>query len=613
MLRLTLFAAFAVSGGMLLGSGVAAGDPVEPIAESTAVLPPGDLRFDPSTFEAVLPDPLRSDDVARYRKAFDLQDEGRWHEADGVIDKLRDRTLVGTLLAQRYLHPTAWISKYKDLRAWLEEYADHPDATRIHRLANARHTAGAKPPRAPSGGYLNGSGARAVTTEIPAHVSTRTRSAAQAAEIDQLQSQVRSLVRRGQSTTAAALIERRHTVELLDSVELAEQRFAVSQGLFGAGEDVRALELGSAAAKVGAPTVIEANWVAGLAAWRLGKIDLAGSHFEVVARAEMLSPWVRAAGAYWASRANLVQRRPQKATVWLAQAAVHRDTFYGLLARRALGVGVPVDWSLPPVSHGAVAGIMEQPAGRRALALLQIGQDIRAEREMRKLYGDLDSRYQPALMSIAARHGMPGLAMRIAGLLRAAGHRPYYAALYPAPDWGRDVDLEDRALIFAIVRQESQFDPRATSQRGARGLMQLMPSTAALIGEDNSLKAEARHVLYDPTVNMQLGQSYFHKLIEMDGVQNDLFNLLAAYNAGPGNLRKWRRNMDVKDDPLLFVEALPSRETRDFIERVLANLWMYRLQFRQPIRSLDLVAAGGWPLYPDGPGSQTEILKNARY
>src|SRR3546814_8024996 len=80
-------------------------------------------------------------------------------------------------------------------------------------------------------------------------------------------------------------------------------------------------------------------------------------------------------------------------------------------------------------------------------------------------------------------------------------------------------------------------------------------------------------------------------------VQGDLFRLTTAYNGGPGNLGKWERAIQADGDPLLFIEALPSKETRLFIERVLTNLWIYRHRLGQPAPSLDQLAAGDWPRY----------------
>ena len=83
----------------------------------------------------------------------------------------------------------------------------------------------------------------------------------------------------------------------------------------------------------------------------------------------------------------------------------------------------------------------------------------------------------------------------------------------------------------------------------------------------------------------------------LDALPIYLFLMAAAWNGGPGNLNKWRRNIDDMNDALFFIESLPSRETRIFIERVLTNLWIYRDRLGQDAPSLDAVASGAWPSY----------------
>ncbi|MEL0110223.1 MAG: hypothetical protein VW835_00685, partial [Rickettsiales bacterium] len=84
-----------------------------------------------------------------------------------------------------------------------------------------------------------------------------------------------------------------------------------------------------------------------------------------------------------------------------------------------------------------------------------------------------------------------------------------------------------------------------------------------------------------------------------------------AYNGGPGNLKKWRRNSEYQNDPLLFIESIPSRETRVFVERVLTNLWIYRFRLGQPAPSLDAVAAGTWPRYSRLDSTQNKVANSA--
>ena len=146
------------------------------------------------------------------------------------------------------------------------------------------------------------------------------------------------------------------------------------------------------------------------------------------------------------------------------------------------------------------------------------------------------------------------------------------------------------------MRQESRFRTNARSSAGAAGLMQLMPATARFIaGDDETYRG--RRDLYNPETNMALGQKYIQHLIGDPSIGGNLFYMATAYNAGPGNLRKWQRQVDYQDDPLLFIESIRSRETRNFIERVLTNFWVYRLRLGQEVPSLEAVGAGEWPVY----------------
>ncbi|MEC8164825.1 MAG: lytic transglycosylase domain-containing protein, partial [Pseudomonadota bacterium] len=165
------------------------------------------------------------------------------------------------------------------------------------------------------------------------------------------------------------------------------------------------------------------------------------------------------------------------------------------------------------------------------------------------------------------------------------------------PDWvPKDGYKVDRAMIFALIRQESGFKPKAKSKAGARGLMQLMPRTAGFMA-GKRFRGHRRHALFNPEYNIELGQSYVQHLLAFPGIDGNLFYTTVAYNGGPGNLNRWRRTSEYQDDPLLFIESVPSRETRAFVERVLTNLWIYRYRLGQPTPSLDAIAAGTWPRY----------------
>jgi soluble lytic murein transglycosylase-like protein len=127
--------------------------------------------------------------------------------------------------------------------------------------------------------------------------------------------------------------------------------------------------------------------------------------------------------------------------------------------------------------------------------------------------------------------------------------------------------------------------------------MQIMPRTASHVARDRSLAHSNRSKLNDPGFNIALGQKYLLELMNSSRQKSNLFMVAAAYNGGPGNLNRWRRKARYNGDPLLFIESIPSRETRNYIEHVLTNLWIYRERFKQATPSLDAAAANEWPQY----------------
>jgi len=354
--------------------------------------------------------------------------------------------------------------------------------------------------------------------------------------------------------------------------------------------------------KVGAPDpnfrMEGAQWSQGMAAWRKGDMTAAARHFERAAQTADLSPWTVSAAAYWAARSHLKDRKPEQVSRWLRVAADYPRTFYGQLARRALGMESAFDWSVRPLTAPEAKALLKSRTGQRALALLQIGQEQRAEDEMQILQSESGPEIVSALISISQIARLPSLALRLGVAVESAYGTTHEAALYPLPHWQPAGGFTvDRALLYALMRQESGFNPDARSQVGASGLMQLMPATASFMAGDESGATGKGKALFDPEINIALGQRYVDHLLSDANVNGDLFLLAAAYNAGPGNLAKWRKRADYDHDPLLFLESIPARETRMFVQRVLTNLWIYRQRLGQGTPSLDAIASGAWPTY----------------
>ncbi len=562
---------------------------------------------------AVTPRILSADDASRYRAIFALQEDRAWQEADHLIDHVENPILMGHVQFQRYMHATDYRSKFVELSAWMKAYRDHPSAIRIYRLALRRQPANYRSPPDPQPARLETGEAAPTAVEPPSvYRSPRNRTRTVRNQVRAEQNHIRLHLRRGQTASATKALNGEIMRQVFDEVEYDQIRWEIASAYYFQGDDETALELAAASAARSREHVEIADWTAGLAAWRLGRHDEAARHFAALASSTTASGWNAAAGAYWAARAALVVGRPEEVTDWLTLGARHPRTFYGLLAARLLGQDVEFEWLLPPLSAAEFARIGDNPAVQRAIALAEVGQHHLAERELAQLYKNVSQETAEALLGLASRLGLPASEMRLANAALDEGSPFFDSASFPVPQWRPANGFSiDRALVYAFIRQESRFNTQAKSPAGARGLMQLMPRTASFVAQDRSLRRSKANTLFEPDLNLDIGQRYIQQLLADEIVSGNLFLLAAAYNGGPGNLSKWMRRTQYDDDALLFIESIPSRETRLFVERVLTNMWIYRSRLGQDTPSLDAVAAGHWPYYfaLDGHGEELDRLQ----
>lgn len=547
-----------------------------------------------------LPTPLSIADAVKYREIFRLQEDGHWKDAGKLIAKLKDDLLLGHVQHQRYMHPTKYRSTYKELKTWMGRFADHPDAKRVYSLAIKRRPANYKYPMKPRS---------ALPAELAFETDASTvqkkqsklkkpyRSRAQRNEIRQVQRQIRRWVQRGTVTASLDLLTSKRNNKIFDQVSRAESLGIIARGYFRYHKDREAVAVALDAIKLIGGEAENAAWWGGLAAYRLKDYKTAAALFEAMAEATYISDWSRSAAAFWASRTHLVGGTPQHVSKWLKMAAAEPRSFYGLLAIRSLGAQPNFDWELPQLTQSQTRLLDRIPAARRAMALVQVGQSARAEAELQRIAHVLPLDLAQILLAAADAGGLADLAYRIGALLERKHGMRLDAAIYPMPHWQPEDGFKvDRSLIYAFIRQESRFRPNAKSKAGASGVMQLMPATAGYMA-GKRLRGNDRQKLFDPAYNMSLGQKYIRHLLEDSNIGGNLFYTLAAYNAGPGNLQKWRSKVDYNGDPLLFIESLPSRETRLYMEHVLSNLWIYRTRMGQPAPTLDALLAGNWPVY----------------
>jgi len=537
-----------------------------------------------------LPELLTDEDTRLYQQIFEAQELGNIKQADKLIAQLDNTMLMGHILSQRYLHPTAWRSRYSELRDWLDLYSDHPAASRIKWLADKRRPKAAAGPKQPKKGYLNGVGHHdpqswraAVPVSRPGRASPR-KTAAIAAE-------VRRAIRRGAPTAAARYLSQSGNLRYLTKAEEGHLLGEIAHGYFVFGLDDKAIRTARQAIGKGRAEAYMAYWAGGLAAIRSRQPELAGMLFRTLAELEDAPTVLRSGAAFWAQRLALREGDFAGAMRWLDIAAASPKSFYGVMALQASGQHLPISFDLPQLSDDFTQWLLERRGGRRVFALLQTGNWTEAARELRYLYDEADTDRRRDMMVFAVQHNMPGLAFRLADIFRREKGILYYGALYPEPE----VEVEfsvDRALLWAIARKESGFYPLARSRVRASGLMQIMPATAAFIGRDKRYRSSMRHMLHNPEVNLQLGQDYIVHLLNEPLISGNLVRMLAAYNGGPGNLNKWMRRRDHQDDVFLLIESIPARETRNYIKSVITDMWMYRIKFGEDTPALRSVIAG---------------------
>lgn len=536
---------------------------------------------------------LSVEDAARYAHIFAFQDIGNFSAADTEIEKLHDRRLMGHVYYQRYMH-SDYKTGYAEMASWLKSYSDHPGAQAIYDLAQRRKsktdTAPLTAPKSARG--VSGQHDFDVGQAAPALMTKYTPRA-------------RDIIRLIDSRLAdspTAALKKLNTPEaktIFKDVQYDSLRTDIASSYFFNGKPQEAFTLAAASADRSGSELPMAGWTAGLAAWKLGKFDDAAKYFKKAATAQRASPWMASAGAFWAARSYEKMDETGKADDWMEKAAEYPRTFYGIIAARATGEDMGnFNWDLPSLTERHIRVLSAIPAGRRAIALADAERPDLAEAELRQINPGDNHLLQEAVIALSGQKGMPALAMRVGSAFKRKNGDLYDAALYPNAPWKPEKGFEvDRALVYAFIRQESNFDPNARNRgSGAQGLMQLMPATARHVAKATGDEMD-QDKLRDPTVNIDLGQKYLNELLQKEVVDGNLFKLAVAYNAGPGKLARWQKAVDAENDPLLFIESIPAAETRIFVERVVANYWIYRMKFRQSASSLDNVAEGEWPVY----------------
>jgi soluble lytic murein transglycosylase len=326
----------------------------------------------------------------------------------------------------------------------------------------------------------------------------------------------------------------------------------------------------------------DAEFVAGWVSLRfLNNPQQALTHFERLA-SNVSSPISLSRGHYWRAQALAALGDAGAADLARREAAQYIYTFYGQLAAVQIDPQATIALDDPGPVPPDVRARFEQRDLVRAIRLMtQFGDEQDFERIAFYLDDVLEDPREIELLSALAReNGYPRSAVRSAkaGLFRGvvAPNAAYPVVALPSGAVGPN--RPDPAFVHAIIRQESEFNPLAVSSAGARGLMQLMPATARATARMEGLPYELGRLTSDPAYNMHLGSAHLQDLLDEFGGSYIL--TAAAYNAGGGRARQWIAEYgdprSPSTDAVDWIEMIPFSETRNYVQRVIENLEVYR-------------------------------------
>lgn len=480
---------------------------------------------------------LSPSDRLSYTTAFDALRRGDLDAARAAARAAQDHVLMGRVEFERLFH-AGHVATFEELAAWLEDYADLPDAPRAYDLAMRRRPDGAPEPRRPDGGARWRS---AADTEAPA--SDPSKAARVLLNADDLTGAYDTGARIGDWWTAGLAAWR---LERFNDAFLAFQRVA---------EDP-----------------MEDAWIrAGAAFWTARSAASSG-------RLELVNPYLRLAARWPATFYGQVALERLGETPVVIGAGGARPYL------SEPGVQTLAFSRIEPAALEAF--VREDPRARRAVAYHELGRRADFEAEARIGLRAAETEEARLLwVAVIEAVGYTGTASDRQALSIDARH---YAMPELRPDGGFVIE---RALVLAIARKESGFNASAVSYAGAYGMMQVMPGTAAELSGDRDFTRRPRRLL-EPGINLRLGQAYVTRMMARPEFSGDILRAVASYNAGPGPMLNALRRLGPNPDPFLLIETIDVPQARDYVEKVVAAYWIYQRMMGRPVRTLQALAAG---------------------
>lgn len=345
----------------------------------------------------------------------------------------------------------------------------------------------------------------------------------------------------------------------------------------------------------------EAQWLAGWLSLTFNKDPKSAYKYFSKMFLEVKTPISKARASYWAGKASEELGNKEDLKIWYERAAAFPATFYGQLALKKLNRELFLPSQSIEFNQNEFKKFKENELVRALILLLQV-----ENRKLSRIFAmhlvTQAKNTKDILMLSKILNDFNQVSFSIFVGKKAIYNNIYIPSLnFPVPDTelmnliNKNTEIP-LPVTLAITRQESAFDIKAKSRAGARGLMQLMPRTARITAKKNNYKYKRIYLTSRPAYNVKIGSFYFKEMLNK--FNGSYVLALAAYNAGPSRVNRWlkvygdpRKN---EIDPVTWMELIPISETRNYVQRVIEGIYMYRMlvknekDLNSPIKQLKL-------------------------
>ncbi len=518
---------------------------------------------------------LNQKDKNLYLKIFNQYRNADFKNGEINIAKLDNNILLGHVEALKLLHPTKHRSSFLELKHWLDEYNDHYESKRIYKLGVRRMPEGGKRPKKSSSPILEKKYLTKLKKNKNLSNMKQVFSKKNYSQKISIYNTIRSRVGKGWPTGALEYFNKNN--KIFSDYEKSFLLSKIANGYYLANLDDKAINTLGDKSFIKAP-YIEGLWIKGLAHYRKKEFKRSSKSFLILSKVSK-NTWLKAAGAYWSfisSSKMQNQKDIMRASIEALEVACSVPyNLYSLLS--CFVINKPIDINKGEEFYKLNENYNEFSStkfGQRIKALLEIDETSIAEFELSRAQKISNHAFKKIILGFAMNNDLSSLQIKTTKTL--FGENADINLLYPSPKWMDNLNINnlDKNIVMGVVRQESQFSAFAKSGKSAYGLMQILPSTAKMMDRKKNFIGN-RRLLFDPSINVDVGTKYIKSLLSIKYIKGDLLKTLISYNAGPGNFSKWSKKITYNDDSFLLIESIPSRETRLFVERVLSNIIIY--------------------------------------